>query len=94
MSLPALNLVTSKTGRLGSIAIHQDADLWLAKFNAGDYVTHQLAKDRHVWIHVAEGEVSVNGEPLRAGDAAAIDVQGAVELSAANPSQVLLFDLN
>src|SRR5271170_1565259 len=28
-------LMTSKTGRDGSIAIRQDADLWLAKFEAG-----------------------------------------------------------
>ena len=26
-----LHLVTSKTGRDGSIAIHQDADLWLGQ---------------------------------------------------------------
>src|SRR5260221_5861369 len=31
----ALHLVTSKTGRDSSIAIHQDADLWLAKVVAG-----------------------------------------------------------
>ena len=29
-----INLVASKTGRDGSIAIHQDADLWLAKLDA------------------------------------------------------------
>src|SRR5688572_16166560 len=31
-----LHLVTSKSGREGSIPIHQDADLWLGKLNAGD----------------------------------------------------------
>src|SRR6185436_1960548 len=31
-----LQLVTSKAGRDGSIAIHQDADLWLAKLDAGN----------------------------------------------------------
>src|SRR5882762_6359699 len=30
----ALHLITSKTGRDGSMAIHQDADLWLAKLDA------------------------------------------------------------
>src|SRR6202012_4423325 len=39
-----LNLVTSKTGRDGSIAIHQDADLWLGKFNGGERTTHALGK--------------------------------------------------
>jgi redox-sensitive bicupin YhaK (pirin superfamily) len=90
----ALRLITSKTGRDDSIAIHQDADLWLGKFNAGDRVTHKLAKGRQAWLHVAEGEVSLNGKQLAGGDAAAIGEEGALELSAAKPSQVLLFDLN
>jgi len=89
-----LNLVTSKTGRDGSIAIHQDADLWLAKLEAGNRVTHRLASDRYAWVHVAEGEVSLNGKTLTGGDAAAVSQEGALELSATKPSQVLLFDLN
>lgn len=89
-----LHLVTSKSGRAGSIAIHQDADLWLAKLNPAESVTHQLKPGRHAWIHVAEGEVSINGKTLSGGDAAATDDQGPLELSAVKPSQVLLFDLN
>jgi quercetin 2,3-dioxygenase len=89
-----LQLVTSKTGRDGSIAIHQDADLWLAKFKAGDHAAHKLAKGRNAWVHVAEGEVSLNGKTLLGGDAAAVAEEGALELSAVKPAQVLLFDLN
>jgi hypothetical protein len=89
-----LRLVTSKTGRDGSISIHQDADLWLAKFNAGDHASHALAKGRHAWVHVAEGEVSLNGQTLQGGDAAAISEESALEFSASKPAQVLLFDLN
>jgi redox-sensitive bicupin YhaK (pirin superfamily) len=89
-----LHLVTSKTGRDGSIPIHQDADLWLAKLEPGNAVTHKLAPGRQAWVHVAEGEVSVNGQALRAGDAAAVTEESLLELSAAKPAQVLLFDLN
>lgn len=89
-----LNLVTSKTGRYGSIAINQDAELWLGKLGEGNRVTHTLAPGRHAWVHVAEGEVSLNGKKLSGGDAVAIDEAGSVELSATKPSQVLLFDLN
>jgi hypothetical protein len=89
-----LHLVTSKTGRDGSIAIHQDADLWLAKFNTGDRVTHALASGRHAWVHVAEGEVTLNGERLGPGDAAAVDESGVLELTGTQTAQVLLFDLN
>jgi hypothetical protein len=90
----ALHLVTSKTGRDGSIAIHQDAALWLARLGAGDRVTHKLDAGRHAWVHVAEGEVSLNGTKLSGGDAAAVSQESALELSATKPSQVLLFDLN
>jgi redox-sensitive bicupin YhaK (pirin superfamily) len=89
-----LNLVTSKTGRDGSIAIHQDADLWLAKLDAGNSVKHKLAPGRHAWMHVAEGEVSLNGRKLSGGDAAAVSEESTLELSGIKPAQVLLFDLN
>jgi len=88
------NLVTSKTGRDGSIAIHQDADLWLARLETGDSVTHKLAPGRNVWLHVAEGEVSLNGKKLEGGDAAAISQETSLDVSATKLSQILLFDLN
>jgi redox-sensitive bicupin YhaK (pirin superfamily) len=89
-----LNLFTSKSGRNDSIAIHQDADLWLAKLDAGNRVTHKLAPGRHAWVHVAEGEVSLNGKNLAGGDAAAVNEESALELNGIKPAQVLLFDLN
>ncbi len=89
-----LNLVVSKTGRDGSIPINRDADLYLAKLSPGEAVAHSLRPQRHAWVHVAEGEVSLNGENLRAGDGAAISDENALKLNARAPSQVLLFDLN
>ena len=89
-----LHLVTSKAGREGSIDIHQDADLWLAKLDTGDKVTHKLFSGRHAWLHVAEGDVSLNGKNLSGGDAAAISEKNALEMSGIKPAQVLLFDLN
>ena len=89
----ALNLATSKTGRDGSITINQDAELWLAKLNPKQTVTHNLSSNRHAWVHVADGEVVLNGQTLQTGDAAAISDEKKIELTANRPSQVLLFDL-
>ena len=88
-----LHLITSKSGRGGSIPIHQDADLYLGKLSAGQSVTRALAPGRHAWLHVAEGEITLNGQPLRSGDAAAVSGEPALELRSAENSQVLLFDL-
>ncbi len=89
-----LHLVASKSGRDGSIAIHQDADLLLARLDAGQEVAHTLANNRNAWLHVAEGEVMLNGKTLSGGDAAAISREGKLQLTANKASQVLLFDLN
>lgn len=56
-----LHLVTSKTGREGSIAINQGADLWLAKLESGDRDDHTLKAGRHAWVQVAGGEITLNG---------------------------------
>jgi redox-sensitive bicupin YhaK (pirin superfamily) len=88
------HLVASKTGREDSIAINQDADLFLARLNAGDAVEHSLAAKRHAWVHVAEGAVELNGTKLNAGDAAAVSEEAKLHLKATGKSQVLLFDLN
>ena len=90
----AWELVTSKTGRAGSIAIHQDVDLWLAKLTAGQVVTHQLAPRRHAWIHVASGTMTINGNHLAGGDAAALSEETVVNICATKTAQVLLFDLS
>jgi quercetin 2,3-dioxygenase len=89
-----LHLVASKSGRDGSITIQQDADLHLARLNPKDSVEHVLNPGRHAWVHVATGEVDVNGQVLKAGDAAALSEETRVKLAAKQPSQVLLFDLN
>ena len=89
-----LNLMVSKAGRDGSIAINQDADLYLAKLAPGNEVSHELKPDRHAWLHVAEGEVKLNGDTLKAGDAVALSEESRLRLVATKPSQVLLFDLN
>ena len=90
----AWHLITSKSGRDGSMAIHQDADLWLAKLEPGQSLTHSLGADRHAWLQVAEGEITLNGQTLSGGDAVAVNGESALELTGAKASQVLLFDLN
>lgn len=89
-----LNLIASKSGRAGSIAINQDADLFIAKFNGGESICHPLPANRHAWLHVAEGELTVNGQTLAAGDGVAVSEETELKLAATGPAQALLFDLN
>ena len=89
-----LQLVASKDGWDGAITINQDVDLFIGKLGAGDAITHTLKPKRHAWVQVAEGEVTVNGQLLQAGDGAAVSEETTLNLASAKPSQILLFDLS
>ena len=88
-----MHFLASKGGRDGSIAIHQDANILLAKLGGGIRVEHSIAGGRQPWAHVAEGEVTISGEKLSDGDAVAIDGGSTPEMVGAKEAQVLLFDL-
>src|SRR5213594_4391379 len=56
-------------------------------------VRHALKPNRHAWVQVAEGEVTLNGRTLRAGDGAALSEESTLTLTAKAPAQALMFDL-
>jgi quercetin 2,3-dioxygenase len=89
-----LHLVASKSGREGSIAINQDADLFLGKFRKGDTARHLILAERHAWLQLIQGELDANGARLTSGDAVAISDADSLTISATKPSDFLLFDLN
>jgi len=57
-------------------------------------VSHALRLGRQAWLHVAAGEVKVNGKTLKTGDAAAFSGESEVKVVGVKPLRVLLFDLN
>ena len=88
-----LHLAASKLGRDGSIAINQDADVFVGKLGAGDQISYALKPGRHAWLHIAEGQIKLNSVVLSGCDGAAISDENKLILEAAGPAQVLLFDL-
>ena len=89
-----LRLVASPDGRDGSVKIHQDAYLYATLIDGSEQVSHPLAESRKAYVHVARGSATVNGRPLRAGDALQVDGESNVEIRDGSNAEVLLFDLN
>jgi redox-sensitive bicupin YhaK (pirin superfamily) len=89
-----LYLTASKSGRDGSIPINQDVDVFIGKLGIGDKVSHTLKPGRYGWLQVAEGEVELNGLPLKAGDGAALSGEPSVQLAGKSAARVILFDMN
>lgn len=89
-----LRLIGSRDGRNGSVTIHQDVNLYTTRLQDGESVTHALAPDRVVWLQVAQGAVTLNDQPLSAGDGVAISDEPTLTLqSQSNDTEVLVFDM-
>lgn len=88
-----LHVVASPDGAGGSLVLEQDARLLAGRFSAGDAETVALNTDRHGWVQVARGSVTLNGTKLNAGDGAAISDEPALELTFDEDAEVLVFDL-
>jgi redox-sensitive bicupin YhaK (pirin superfamily) len=88
-----LRLIASRDGRDGSVTIHQDASLYAALIDGNERAALDLAPERRAYVHVARGEVRVNGEKLAAGDAVKLTNAGRIVLEQGRDAEVLVFDL-
>lgn len=88
-----LVLLVSPDGRDGSLSAHQDGLLYGTLLEAGESVEHPLAAGRRAYVHVARGQLAVNGTPLGSGDGATLDDVDHVHLEGLGHAEVLLFDL-
>ena len=86
-------VVASHDGRDGSLTVHQDVVLSATVLGEGESVDYSLAPGRHAWLQVIQGEATLNGVALKAGDGAAVSEETALAFTAKAPTEALLFDL-
>ena len=85
--------VISPDGADGSMRIHQDARLYAGLFDGAETAELPLASGRKAWVHLARGNVTVNGQVLQAGDAVALEGEASVRIEHGDAAEVLVFDL-
>ncbi len=88
-------LLASPTGGPGTAQLQQDASVSVTELTPGEARPYTLQPDRHVWIQVVSGQILLNGNSLKAGDAAAVSEEQQLTLNGAgeSSSEVLLFEL-
>jgi redox-sensitive bicupin YhaK (pirin superfamily) len=90
-----LRLIASRDARDGSVRIHQDADVYAALVDGDEKIDFRAKPARRLYLHVARGEATVNGEKLAAGDAMKLwGDDNAVRIENGRDAEILLFDLN
>lgn len=85
--------VISQDGRDGSISINQDADLYISRLKAQDELDFKLRESRGAWIQVVKGDLTINGQSVKAGDALSFEKAETIQFKASADSEFLLFDL-
>lgn len=89
----AWNLIAAPDAEGSTFPIAQDARVYLGKLNSGTTLEYGPDAERHVWIQVVKGSVTVADESLDAGDGIAIEQEEHVTLVANEHTDVMLFDL-
>jgi redox-sensitive bicupin YhaK (pirin superfamily) len=88
-----LCLVASGDGAGGSLRWGQDVRLYASLLSAGTTVDVGLPPNRHAWVQVLRGDLDVNGQSLRSGDAAGVSDETQLNLKAREDCEFLVFDL-
>lgn len=93
--LDRFKLLASPEKVAGAATINQDATVSVAELTPGKELSYPLGSNRHAWLHVVEGDVTVNGKRLQTGDSVAADKEDKLDVVAQGTanSEVLLFDL-
>ncbi len=91
--LNQFHLIAAPPGQGGTVTIYQDTRIYAAVIEPGHDLKTLLGSDRRGWLEVAQGNLSVNGQPLVAGDGLAVTGPGELTLSTNTTAEVLWFDL-
>jgi redox-sensitive bicupin YhaK (pirin superfamily) len=88
-----LRLIASRDQAEGSVLVHQDVRLYAGLFDGDQSARLNAVAGRQLYVHLATGQLQVNGETLQAGDALKLNGVEALGLSQGKNAEVLVFDL-
>jgi len=90
----ALRLVVSPDKTDGSLAIRQQARLWVGRLDEEKSVSLEIDQRKKYWFQVARGKVKIRDAELGAGDALTIDGEGGTaDITAAAAAELVVFEL-
>lgn len=91
-SKPGLTIIASPDGRDGSLTLKQRAQLLRVSMAADDQLSYPLP-GRKVYLHLISGELQLDNITMRPGDGLMVSGEAALQLTASQQSEALLFDL-
>lgn len=88
-----LRLIISPNGEGNSLLINQDIHVYAGLFNDNEKAMLKLADNSYAYVHLATGELSLNGIELHAGDGVRVRHEQVLNFTAGKNAEVLVFDM-
>ncbi len=88
-----LRLLVSPDGAEGSVSMGADARLYGGLFNRDPALDWDLDDTRLTYVHLVRGAMTINGQPLKAGDALLLEREPKLRLEDGADAEILVFDL-
>jgi redox-sensitive bicupin YhaK (pirin superfamily) len=88
-----LRLIASPDGRDGSVQIHQNASVYVGRFDGEERASLELRPHRRSYVHLVRGEARVNDIELGTGDALQVTELPSVRIDGGRAAEILVFDL-
>jgi len=89
----AFRLLAGSPGSGALVTVHQDVRLYSLSLERDQEVVYELRPDRHAWVQMARGAVTLDGQPLWRSDGAAVSEQPSLRLIGIESAELLVFDL-
>ena len=86
-----LRLIASPDAAQGSVKINQDARVYAAVLDGADAASYALPEGHNAYVHVARGNLMLNGTPISAGDGAKISAERELRFSDGHDAEILVF---
>lgn len=86
-----LRVVSGDDGE--AVLVHQDASVYVSSLSQGTSVSHPLGEGRGAYLYVISGTIALNGEPMKTGDAAAIEREPQIVIEADESTELVLVDV-
>jgi redox-sensitive bicupin YhaK (pirin superfamily) len=87
-----LQIVHPKGAAGSGVMVHQDVHMYASRLSPGVTLEHQFREGRGGYFYLIDGEIELNEERLRTGDAAKVLGDGLLRVRADQPSELILVD--
>ncbi|CAK7036535.1 pirin family protein [Saezia sanguinis] len=88
-----LRLIIAPDAANGALSVYQDIRVYAGLFDGDEQATLNVPENRYVYVHVARGELVLNGQHLKEGDGVRIRNEQQLAFSHGNKAEVLVFDM-